>query len=56
MYWRVSYVAGSYSGARVVRAEDEAEAISKVRAWVRKEMSLPMYAESYKAEPVGEET
>jgi len=48
----VAYVAGPYSGKRVVWAQDEEEAVSKVRSSVRREMSLPMYYESYR--PVDE--
>ena len=45
--FKVKYVAGSYSGIKTVTANDAEEAIAKVRRWVRKEMSLPMYYESY---------
>lgn len=48
MTYKVKYCAGTYSGIRTVHAEDPEEAISKVRAWVRKEMSLSMYSDSYK--------
>ncbi len=48
MYYDVKYQAGTYSGTRRVSAEDEEQAIAKVRAWVRREMSLPMYSDSYK--------
>jgi hypothetical protein len=50
--FRVRYVAGPYSGYREVDAEDAEQAEAVVRRWVRKEMSLPMYAESYHAEPM----
>lgn len=46
--YTVKYYAGSYSGTRTVQAEDSEEAIAKVKAWVRKEMSLSMYADGYK--------
>lgn len=46
--FRVKYYAGSYSGTRTVHAEDEEEAITKVRAHIRSEMTLPMYADGYK--------
>lgn len=44
----VHYYAGSYSGRRTVTAESEDEAIAKVRDFVRRTMSLPMYADGYK--------
>ncbi len=44
----VKYHAGTYSGQRTVRANDEDEAISKVRAMIRREMTLPMYSDSYR--------
>lgn len=46
--YTVEYVAGSYFGERTVTAEDEEQAIAKVRAWVRRQMSHAMYSESYK--------
>lgn len=46
--YTVRYQAGTYSGERVVWAEDDEHAIAKVRAQVRREMSLPMYADSYR--------
>lgn len=48
MNYTVRYYAGTYEGERTVRAEDSEQAIAKVRAWVRKQMALPMYADSYK--------
>lgn len=48
MTYTVKYHAGTYSGTRTVNAEDEEEAIAKVRARIRKEMTLPMYSDSYK--------
>jgi hypothetical protein len=48
MTYTVKYHAGTYSGTRTVTAEDEDEAIAKVRGWVRREMSLPMYSDSYR--------
>ncbi len=45
----IRYEAASYSGERTVEAEDQDQAIAMVRAWVRKQMTLPMYYESYKA-------
>lgn len=44
MRYTVKYRAGPYSGTRVVRAEDEDEAIEKVKAEIRREMTLPMYS------------
>lgn len=44
----VLYQAGEYSGTRTVSAEDEEQAIAMVRAKIRREMSLPMYSESYR--------
>lgn len=46
--YTVKYQAATYSGRRTVRAEDEEEAISKVKAQIRREMTLPMYSDSYK--------
>jgi len=48
-WFKVHWVAGSYAGVRRVRAEDEEEAEAKVRAWVRKQMAIPQYYESYRA-------
>ena len=48
MQFTVKYQAGTYSGTRTVSAEDEEEAIAKVRRMVRREMTLPMYSDSYK--------
>lgn len=47
-YYTVKYYAGTYEGKRRVQAEDEEEAINKVRSWVRKEMTLSMYSDGYK--------
>lgn len=44
----IKYQAATYSGTRTVSAEDEEEAIAKVRAKIRKEMTLPMYSDSYR--------
>ncbi len=52
--FRVDYYAGTYEGHRVVGAEDAAEAEAKVRASVRREMTLPMYADGYSAKEIGE--
>lgn len=48
MKYTIKYHAGAYSGKRTVFADDEEEAIAKVRASIRREMSLPMYSDSYK--------
>lgn len=50
MVYTIKYQAGGYSGKRQVNAEDEEEAISKVRSWVRREMTMPMYSDSYQVE------
>jgi len=44
----IRYQAADYSGERVVWADDEESALAKVRAQVRREMSLPMYSDSYR--------
>jgi len=46
--YKVKYQAGPYSGTREVQAEDAEQAIAIVRARIRKEMTLPMYSDSYK--------
>lgn len=46
--YTVKYHAGTYEGTRTVNAEDSEEAIQKVRSWVRGEMTLPMYSQSFK--------
>lgn len=46
--YKVRYYAGPYSGTRVVEASDEYEAIAIVKAKIRREMTLPMYADGYK--------
>lgn len=48
MLFTVRYQAGPYSGTRSVNAEDDEQAIAIVRKRVRREMSLPMYSESYR--------
>ena len=47
MTYTIRYQAGTYSGTRIVNANDEEEAIAKVRAKIRQEMTLPMYYDSY---------
>ena len=44
----VEYQYGTYSGTRRVHAEDEEQAIAKVRKWCRENSSLPMAYEHYK--------
>ena len=44
----IGYRAGTYSGTRTVWAADETAAIDKVRRAIRKEMTLPMYSDSYR--------
>lgn len=46
--FKVKYYAATYNGIKTVHAEDEEEAIAKVRAWVQKQMTLPMYSDGYK--------
>ena len=48
--YRVTYYAGPYRGLHIVWAEDAEQAEAKVRQKVRREMSLSMYADGYKAE------
>jgi hypothetical protein len=48
MTYTVHYQAGTYSGNRTVNASDDEEAIAKVKSWVHREMTIPMYSESYK--------
>ena len=47
-YLTVRYQAGPYSGTRRISAEDGEEAIDKVRAKIRKQMTLSMYSDSYR--------
>lgn len=47
-YYTVKYQAATYSGKRRVQADDEDHAIAKVKSEIRREMSIPMYYESYK--------
>lgn len=54
MTYTVKYYAGTYEGTRTVEAEDGNEAIAKVKAWVRKQMTLPMYSDGYKIVSVNE--
>jgi hypothetical protein len=46
--YTIEYYAATYKGKRTVKAEDPEEAIAKVRAYVRKQMTLPMYSDGYK--------
>lgn len=43
----VKYYAGTYKGTKTVQADDDEHAIAKVRAWVRGQMTEPMYADGY---------
>ena len=52
MTFRIKYYAGTYSGTRDVQADDAEHAIAQVRAWVRRTMTLAMYADGYKVESV----
>lgn len=47
----VKYQAGTYSGERTVSADEEDQAIAIVKAWVHRQMTLPMYYESYTITP-----
>ncbi len=44
----IRYSAGQYNGTRTVNAEDEEHAVALVRARIRREMTLPMYSDSYR--------
>ncbi len=46
--YTVRYRTADYSGERTVRADDEEQAVAIVRARIRREMSLPMYSDSYR--------
>ena len=48
MTYRVEYWLATYHGFREVNAEDAEIAVAKVKGWARRQMSLPMYYESYK--------
>lgn len=48
MTYTVKYYAGPYSGKRTVNAEDEEDAVNKVRGMIRRSMTLPMYSDGYK--------
>lgn len=45
--YKVKYYAGSYSGIRTVSADDDEEAIAKVKSRIRKDMTLSMYSDGY---------
>jgi len=49
--YTIEYQAGTYRGERTVEADDAEEAVRKVRASIRREMSLPMYYEHYRIKP-----
>lgn len=46
--FKVKYYAATYSGYRTVTAEDEDDAIAKVRSQIRSQMTLPMYSDGYR--------
>lgn len=48
MTFRIYYYAGTYEGERTVQAENGEHAVAIVRAWVRRQMSLTLYADGYK--------
>jgi hypothetical protein len=48
MQYTVRYHAGPYAGVRTVEADDEEEALAKVRGAIRGQMTLAMYSDSYK--------
>jgi hypothetical protein len=47
-WYRVRYYAGPYSGTREVEADDSEQAIAIVKGRIRREMTLPAYADGYK--------
>lgn len=47
-YYTVKYYAATYSGKRRVQADDEDDAIAKVKREIRSQMSLPMYSDGYR--------
>ena len=51
MTYTVEYYAGTYEGRRTVEADGPEAAIAQVRAWVRRNMTLPMYADGYRVIP-----
>ena len=53
--YKVKYYAGTYSGTRTVTAEDAEDAIAKVRAKIRGDMTLSMYSDSYKVVEVNDD-
>lgn len=55
MLWTIRYQAATYTGTMSVHAEEQEHAIAKVKAKVRKMVSLPMYYESYKVVGTEEE-
>jgi hypothetical protein len=48
MKYSIRYHAATYTGIRIVYADDPDEAIAKTRAAIRKQMTLPMYSDSYR--------
>lgn len=55
MIFTVKYQAGDYSGTRKVNADSSDDAIQIVKSRIRKEMSLPMYSDSYEVVGVEDE-
>lgn len=53
--YTVRYQVGTYSGTVHIWAEDGEQAIAKCRRNVRRDMTLPMYYESYKIVGVEDE-
>lgn len=47
-WYLVKYYAGTYGGEKWFQADDEDHAIAKCKAWVRREMTISMYADGYK--------
>ena len=47
MKFTIKYQYGSYSGTRVIYAEDQDSAVRKMWASLRKDMSLPMASQSH---------
>lgn len=48
MIYIVKYYAGTYEGRQEVEADDQEEAIAKVKRYVRRNMTMSMYADGYK--------
>jgi hypothetical protein len=50
--YKVRYQYGTYSGERIVWAEDSEQAVAKVKRELRPHMTLPMAHEAYHVEEV----